>query len=60
MENKRNDKATENTLQKQCRVAGSLVVDALMMAGIIKDSDGDRATEIAAEEILVRKTIGKL
>jgi hypothetical protein len=37
-----------------------MVVDALMMAGIVKDKDGNRASEIAAEEILVRKVMGKL
>lgn len=43
--------------KEQSRIAAEMVVDALMSAGIIKDEDGDRASEIAEEEILVRWSI---
>lgn len=37
---------------------GGLIIDALIDAKIIKQEDFDRALEIAAEEINVRKAIG--
>jgi hypothetical protein len=39
------------------RLAG-LVVDALVTADIVAKADFDRASEIAAEEILVRRAMG--
>jgi len=36
----------------------SLIVDALLHASIVKQEDVQRAVEIAAEEIRVRKALG--
>ncbi len=52
--------ADEDKEKIQCREAADLIADALLYAGIIQDKDLDRATEIAEEEIIVRKSMGKL
>jgi isopentenyl diphosphate isomerase/L-lactate dehydrogenase-like FMN-dependent dehydrogenase len=40
------------------RDLAALVVDALCDAGIVKKDDLERAVEVAAEEIEVRKSMG--
>jgi hypothetical protein len=50
----------EQTLRTLCHTAASIVVDALMMAGILQENDAEQAVGIVEEELLVRKAIGKL
>lgn len=47
-------------IKKESEIVADLVVDALAYAGIIADKDLDRASEIAAEEILVRRSMESL
>ncbi|MES2984588.1 MAG: hypothetical protein V4735_05310 [Pseudomonadota bacterium] len=56
----RAEKTQEELLKAQCQSAADMVVDALVMAGILDNRNAMKASEIAAEEILVRKAMGKL
>ncbi len=47
-------------LRTQCHRAASIIVDALMMAGLLKQLDADQAVGIVEEEIIVRKAMHKL
>ena len=47
-------------LKAQCQTAASIAVDALMTAGILSEMNSLQAIDIVAEEILVRKVMGKL
>lgn len=50
----------EQTLRTQCHNAASIVVDALIMAGILQEMDAEQAVGIVEEELSVRKAMGKL
>ncbi len=48
------------TEKHNCKVAASMVVDALIDAGIVLEKDSSLAIEIAEEELVVRKALRKL
>lgn len=51
----------ENEVQRlQCHNAASMVVDALIMAGIVSETDAEQAVGIVEEELIVRKAMNKL
>jgi len=54
------NKETAEFLKEQSEIAADLVVDALIDAKIIELKDSDRASEIAAEEILVQRSMESL
>lgn len=47
-------------LKKESEITANIVIDALVDAGVIKKKDMDLAAEIAAEEILVRRSMEQL
>ncbi len=50
----------EEQIRQQCHSAADMVVDALMMAGLLQESDAEQAVGIVEEELSVRKAMGKL
>lgn len=52
------DGSQENDDQEYSRKIAELIVDALLDAKIIRKDDFERAVSIAAEEILVRRSMG--
>jgi len=50
----------EQTLRAQCHAAASIVVDALIMAGVVQELDAEQAVSIVEEELSVRKAMKKL
>lgn len=47
-------------IKKESKIVADLVVSELIDAKIIDPKDGDRASKIAAEEILVRRAMENL
>ena len=52
--------ADTNQEMEQYRVAAVMIVDALVMAGLLKADDFEQAEGIVQEEISVRKAMGEL
>ena len=50
---------SDEELKTQCRQAADMIVDGLIMAGIVDEKNSERAIEIAEEELIVRKALGK-
>jgi hypothetical protein len=50
----------DSKLKEDSRIAAEIVVDALIMAEIIKREDFNKAVDITEEEILVRKIMQRL
>ena len=47
-------------IKKESKIVAELIVDALIDAKIIEYKDADRASEIAMEEILIRRSMENL
>ena len=51
---------TDDKIIRESKKAASIIADALVYSGLINKEQIDKAEEIIEEEILVRKSMGKL